>query len=71
MRKTSAILATTALLMTSAFATTPATSPLPACTHEAALQMGVVMLVLGLVTVAGAIAAIASTTQGTSTGTGA
>jgi hypothetical protein len=75
MRKTGAILATTALLMTSAFAATPANSPLPAGkpagVRQADLEMGGVWLVLGLAAVAGAIAAIASTTQGSATtGTG-
>jgi len=43
----------------------------PAGTKEAALQMGGVWVVLGLVAVAGAIAAIISNTQGNATtGTG-
>ncbi|MBV9550666.1 MAG: hypothetical protein JO256_13440 [Alphaproteobacteria bacterium] len=71
MRKTGAILATTALLMGSALAAdAPANSPLPAGkpagTHQAALEMGGVWLVIGLAAVAGIIAAVASTTQGTS-----
>jgi len=76
MRKTGAILAMAAVLTTSAFAAqAPATSPLPAGkpagVHQAALEMGGVLVVIGLAAVAGAIAAIASNTQGTSTGTGA
>jgi hypothetical protein len=74
MRKTGAILALTAMLATSAFAAdAPANSPLapgkPAGTHQAALEMGGVWLVIGLVAVAGIIAAVASSTQGSSTGT--
>lgn len=75
MRKTGAILALTAMLAGSAFAAdAPANSPLPAGkpagTHQAALEMGGVWLVIGLVVVAGVIAAVASTTQGSSaTGT--
>ena len=76
MRKTGAILAVTAMLATSAFAAgAPANSPLPAGkpagTHQAALEMGGIWLVIGLAAVAGIIAAVASTTQGSSsTGTG-
>ena len=45
--------------------------PLPAGTHQAALQMGGVLVVLGVAAVVGAIAAIVSNTQGSSTtGTG-
>jgi hypothetical protein len=74
MRKTGAILALTAMLATSAFAAdAPANSPLPAGkpagTHQAALEMGGVWLVIGLVAIAGIIAAVASSTQGSSTGT--
>jgi hypothetical protein len=43
----------------------------PAGTHQAALQMGGVLVVLGVAAVVGAIAAIVSNTQGSSTtGTG-
>jgi hypothetical protein len=74
MRKIGATLAVTALLMTSAFAAeAPANTPLPAGkpagTHQAALEMGGVWLVIGLVAAAGIIAAIASGTQGSSTST--
>ena len=75
MRKTGAILAVTALLATSAFAVDAhANSPLPAGkpadTHQAALEMGGIWLVIGFAAVAGIIAAVVSTTQGSSsTGT--
>jgi hypothetical protein len=75
MRKIGATLAVTALLMTSAFAAeAPANAPLPAGkpagTQQAALEAGGVWLVLGLAAAAGIIAAIASGTQGSSSGTG-
>jgi hypothetical protein len=62
---------TAALLVSPTFAAENAQTPLPAGkpagTKEAALQMGGVWVVLGLVAVAGAIAAIVSNTQSSST----
>jgi hypothetical protein len=72
MRKIGAALVATSLLASSAFAA-PASGPLapgkPAGTNEAALQMGGVMLFVGLAAAAGIIALVASTTQGSSSST--
>jgi hypothetical protein len=74
MRKIGAALVATSLLVSSAFAAETATGPLaagkPAGTNEAAIQSGGVMLFVGLAAIAGIIALVASTTQGSSsTGT--
>ena len=70
MRKIGAALVATSLLVSSAFAATPVNGPLapgkPAGTNEAAFQTGGVMLFVGLAAVAGIIALVASTTQGSS-----
>ena len=73
MRKIAAAFIATSLMASSAFAA-PATGPLapgkPAGTEEAAIQTGGVLLFVGLAAAAGIIALVASTTQGSSTGTG-
>ena len=73
MRKIGAALVATSLLVSGAYAATPVSGPLapgkPAGTNEAALQMGGVMLFVGLAAVAGVIALVASTTQGSSSST--
>lgn len=75
MRKIGAALVATSLLVSSAYAAeTAPKGPLaagkPAGTNEAAIQTGGVMLFVGLAVVAGVIALVASTTQGSSsTGT--
>jgi hypothetical protein len=74
MRKIGAAILATTLLASSAFAAETTQGPLapgkPAGTNEAAIQSGGVMLFVGLAAVAGIIALVASTTQGSSsTGT--
>lgn len=74
MRKIGAALVATSLLVSSAYAAeTAPKGPLapgkPAGANEAQLQMGGVMLFIGLAAAAGLIALVASTTQGSSTGT--
>ena len=73
MRKIGAALVATSLLVSSAYAAEtkgPLAAGKPAGTNEAAIQTGGVMLFVGLAAVAGIIALVASTTQGSSsTGT--
>ncbi len=69
MRKIGAALIATSLLVSSAHAAGPLAPGKPAGTQEAAIQTGGVILFLGLAAAAGVIALVASTTQGTSTGT--
>jgi hypothetical protein len=73
MRKIGAAIVATSLLISSAFAAETPAGPLapgkPAGTKEAAIQSGGVMLFVGLIAAAGIIALVASTTQGSSTGT--
>jgi len=76
MRKIAAAVVAASLTLSSAFAAetaAPSKAPLapgkPAGTSEAAIQTGGVVLFLGLAAAAGVIALIASTTQGSSTGT--
>jgi hypothetical protein len=74
MRKIGAALVATSLLVSSAYAAeTAPKGPLapgkPAGSSEAAIQTGGVMLFVGLAAIAGIIALVASTTQGSSTGT--
>jgi hypothetical protein len=74
MRKIGAALVATSLLFSSAYAAEAPKGPLapgkPAGSSEAAIQTGGVMLFVGLAAIAGIIALVASTTQGSSsTGT--